>query len=53
MVLDESGPLHSLILPTYTAMLEVRGVLASRGLVQQFWEDQIRSDHARQPPDAP
>ena len=28
------------VLPTYTAMLEVRGVLASRGLVRQFWEDQ-------------
>ena len=28
------------VLPTYTAMLDFRGVLASRGLVREFWEDQ-------------
>lgn len=28
-----------LVLPTYTAMLELRGELARRGLVAPFWED--------------
>jgi lipid II isoglutaminyl synthase (glutamine-hydrolysing) len=26
------------VLPTYTAMLELRGIAASRGLVRQYWE---------------
>ncbi len=27
------------VLPTYTAMLRLRGILAERGLVRQYWED--------------
>jgi len=26
------------VLPTYTAMLALRGVLAERGLVRPYWE---------------
>ncbi len=38
--LGACGPSGSLyVLPTYTAMLDFRGVLASRGLVREFWED--------------
>ena len=33
---DEGGEL--VVLPTYTAMLTLRGVLADRGLVAEFWE---------------
>jgi UDP-N-acetylmuramyl tripeptide synthase len=33
----EGGTLY--VLPTYTAMLELRGELARRGLVAPFWED--------------
>lgn len=39
--LQACGPNGRLyVLPTYTAMLDFRGVLASRGLVREFWEDQ-------------
>jgi UDP-N-acetylmuramyl tripeptide synthase len=31
------GELH--VLPTYTAMLEIRAELAARGLARQFWEE--------------
>jgi UDP-N-acetylmuramyl tripeptide synthase len=33
----EGGRLY--LLPTYTAMLDVRGSLASAGHASQFWED--------------
>ncbi len=39
--LQACGPRGRLyVLPTYTAMLDFRGVLAGRGLVREFWEDQ-------------
>lgn len=38
--LDAAGPGGRLyVLPTYTAMLDLRRVLADRGLVPEFWED--------------
>ena len=40
-VLQACGPSGRLyVLPTYTAMLDFRRVLAARGLVPEFWEDQ-------------
>jgi hypothetical protein len=33
----KGGTLYAM--PTYTAMLELRGELARRGLVAPFWED--------------
>ncbi len=39
--LQACGPTGRLyVLPTYTAMLDFRAVLANRGLVREFWEDQ-------------
>ncbi len=32
----EGGEL--IVLPTYTAMLGLRGIVAGRGLVPEFWE---------------
>ena len=29
------------ILPTYTAMLSLRGILADRGAVRPYWEDRV------------
>jgi UDP-N-acetylmuramyl tripeptide synthase len=29
------------VLPTYTAMLELRGILADRGAVRPYWEDRV------------
>ena len=41
MALQACGPNGRLyVLPTYTAMLDFRHVLANRGLVGKFWEDQ-------------
>ena len=41
MALQACGPDGRLyVLPTYTAMLDFRHVLANRGLVGKFWEDQ-------------
>jgi hypothetical protein len=37
--LELAGPGGELVvLPTYTAMLELRGVAADRGLVAEYWE---------------
>jgi len=30
------------VLPTYTAMLALRGILAERGLVEPYWDAKIR-----------
>lgn len=39
--IDASGPGGRVyVLPTYTAMLDFRRVLADRGLVSEFWEDE-------------
>ncbi len=29
------------VLPTYTAMLSLRGILADRGAVRPYWEDRV------------
>jgi hypothetical protein len=29
------------VLPTYTAMLSLRGILADRGEVRPYWEDRV------------
>jgi len=29
------------VLPTYTAMLSLRGILANRGAVRPYWEDRV------------
>jgi hypothetical protein len=29
------------VLATYTAMLDLHGVLADRGLTQRFWQEQV------------
>jgi UDP-N-acetylmuramyl tripeptide synthase len=36
--LARTGSGRLFVLPTYTALLELRSLLASRGLVRQFWE---------------
>ena len=40
--LELAGPGGELVvLPTYTAMLALRGIVAGRGLVPDFWESRV------------
>jgi UDP-N-acetylmuramyl tripeptide synthase len=40
LALVEAGT-ELVILPTYTAMLALRGILADRGAVRPYWEDRV------------